>query len=185
MSACVGVDHDVHTTQARGASGTMTDDDVLALYHRSVDAVYRYASRLCGHDRAATDELVQETFLTLIDHVRRPGAEPVDTGWLIVACRSRFLDRSRRDRRRGDREARSVRLGTTSATSDEPAAGTAVAARLAVLPAEQRAALVLRYVDDLAVTEVAKQLGRSVHATESLLARGRAGLRQHMSSEVN
>ena len=42
----------------------------------------------------------------------------------------------------------------------------------------QRAALVLRYVDDLSVAEVAESLGLTVHATESLLARARGELRR-------
>ena len=50
-------------------------------------------------------------------------------------------------------------------------------ARLAALPPLQRAALVLRYGDDLPVGEVARIVGKSVHATESLLARGRSALR--------
>jgi DNA-directed RNA polymerase specialized sigma24 family protein len=40
---------------------------------------------------------------------------------------------------------------------------------------------VLKYVDDLPVADVARELGRSVHATESLLARGRASLRATMT----
>ena len=54
-----------------------------------------------------------------------------------------------------------------------------VLASLNALPALQRAALGLRYLDDLPVPEVARLLGRSVHATESLLVRGREGLRRH------
>jgi RNA polymerase sigma-70 factor (ECF subfamily) len=41
---------------------------------------------------------------------------------------------------------------------------------------EHRAALILRYVDDLTVADVATQLRRSVAATESLLARARRHL---------
>jgi RNA polymerase sigma-70 factor (ECF subfamily) len=37
--------------------------------------------------------------------------------------------------------------------------------------------LSLRYLDDLTVPEVADALGRSVHATESLLARARRAFR--------
>ena len=51
------------------------------------------------------------------------------------------------------------------------------------LPDDQRTALVLRYVDDLAIADVAELLGRSVRATESLLARGRAGLRSLLHEE--
>ena len=45
------------------------------------------------------------------------------------------------------------------------------------LPGDQRTALALRYVEDLAVAEVASAMGRSVRATESLLARARQALR--------
>jgi RNA polymerase sigma-70 factor (ECF subfamily) len=41
-----------------------------------------------------------------------------------------------------------------------------------------RAALTLRYVDGLSVAEVARALGRTVHATEALLVRARAAFRR-------
>lgn len=159
----------------------MSDDDVVALYERTVDAVYRYASRLCGHDRAAAEELVQDTYLQLVQLVRSGSPDVVDGGWLIVACRSRFLDRLRSQRRREVREGAAVRLFPTA--SDSAAVGDETGDRLAALPADQRAALVLRYVDDLSVPDVARLLGRSVHATESLLARGRATLRARAAKE--
>ena len=49
---------------------------------------------------------------------------------------------------------------------------------MAHLPWPQRAALTLRYLDGLPVAEVAACLGRSVHATETLLVRARAALRK-------
>jgi hypothetical protein len=56
---------------AVAAGGVMTDDEVLALYERSVDDLYRYATRLTGGDRAWADELVHETYLSLLRRVRR------------------------------------------------------------------------------------------------------------------
>ena len=41
-----------------------------------------------------------------------------------------------------------------------------------------RAALTLRYLDDLPVPEVAGLLGRTVHATEALLVRARSAFRR-------
>ncbi len=153
------------------------DDAVLAIYERTVDELYHYASRLTG-DRAAADELVQDTYLHLVRQIRRGAVDRVDIGWLVVACRRRFLDdlrsRSRRSRRE-DTFARASRAGT------EPgSAGGAVHDALAGLPLDQRAAMVMHYVDDLPVAEVARQLGRSEHATESLLARGRTTLRSRL-----
>jgi len=57
---------------------------------------------------------------------------------------------------------------------DEPSGATQALARLSD---DQRAALVLRYVDDMSVRDVARMLGRGVRATESLLVRARESLR--------
>lgn len=154
----------------------MSDDEVLDLYERTVAAVYRYATRLTGGDRADADELVQETYLHLLRRVRAGEALTVDQGWLIVSCRHRFLDQLKRDRRRLAREGRRRVVATPS--FDE-VGGPAVAA-LHQLPAEHRAVLVMRYLDGLTVAEIAEQLGRSVRATESLLARARAALRKQL-----
>ena len=56
-------------------------------------------------------------------------------------------------------------------------------AALGRLPTPQRSALVLRYLDGLSVPDVAEHLGRSVHATETLLVRARAALRRVYMSE--
>jgi RNA polymerase sigma-70 factor (ECF subfamily) len=55
---------------------------------------------------------------------------------------------------------------------------------LTAVPASQRAALSLRYLDDLSVPEVARSLGKSLHATESLLARGRDAFRRALKEQA-
>ena len=50
------------------------------------------------------------------------------------------------------------------------------------LPARQRAALWLRYCDDLSVNDVARIMGCSEPAAKQLLLRGRDGLRHRLSS---
>ena len=54
---------------------------------------------------------------------------------------------------------------------------------LATMSPIQRAALTLRHVDGLSVPEVAELLGRSVHATETLLVRARAAFRRRYDEE--
>jgi RNA polymerase sigma-70 factor (ECF subfamily) len=157
---------------------TMTDADLLALYERTVDELYRYASRLTGGDATMADEIVQETYLALLRKIREGHQETVDVGWLIVSCRHRYLDQLKRDARGRARELRAVGRPHT-----EDDGGRAVDA-LADVPADQRAVLVLRYVDEMTVSEVAHTMGRSVHATESLLARARATLRSILAQGV-
>ncbi len=162
----------------------MTDDslgDFQALYERSLDDVYRYASRLTGGNRADTEELVQDTYLAVLQRQQHGDRIELTTGYLIVACRNRFLDglRSGKRRRLRERSADSADTSLRQRNPDPPDPTTTAA--LAALSPEQRVALVLRYVDDLAVPDVARLLGRSVHATESLLARARAAMRAQLS----
>jgi RNA polymerase sigma-70 factor (ECF subfamily) len=154
-----------------------TDADLSAFFEETVDLVYRYASRLCASDRAATEDLVQETYVCLLRELRAGRPLDVGPGWLITTCRSRFIDRVRAERRRRAREA--------GAWSNDPqhvdvSMGDDTTRVLAGLAAEQRVALVMRYVDDMSVPDMARALGRSVHSTESLLARARLAVRQRM-----
>ena len=160
------------------AAVTSRPDDLIALYDETIDDVHRYASRLTGGDRARTEDLVQETYLGVLRRLRAGEALTINAGYLVVACRSRFLDELKADRRRVARELRVVPSPTVDDTSLPPLA----TERLAELPDDQRVALILRYVDDLPVATVARHLDRSVAATESLLARARTALR-HLLQE--
>lgn len=163
-----------------------TPDDLLAVYDRTIDDVYRYASRLTGGDRARTDDLVQDTYLAVLRRIQsgRGLDAELGVGYLITTCRNRFLDGVRSEHRRARRELSVVTADRSGgATTDAPAAFDEIAtARLAELPDDQRAALVLRYVDDWSIGEVARHLGRSEAATESLLARARAAMRRLMQA---
>lgn len=60
-----------------------------------------------------------------------------------------------------------------------------VAAAFRSLPAKQRAALHLRYWERMALPEIANTLGVTVRAVESLLFRGRIGLKERMGHYWN
>jgi RNA polymerase sigma-70 factor (ECF subfamily) len=166
-----------------------TRAEFLAFYRLAVRPAYRAASRLCGGDRARSEDLVQEAFLDLVREVRSGRITTVDVGWVIVAVRHRFID----SLRRGEREERKLRLvwSRQSAEGDshsgwpnDDPSSERVLRHLGQLPDAQRAAIVLHHVDGLSVGQVAAALGRSSHATESLLARGRDQLRRLMQTEV-
>lgn len=170
----------VRGVQAQTArlGGSMDEHDVLRFYERTAGDVYRYASRLNGGDPTATADLVQEVYLTLIRQVRSGRCQPVDIGWAITTCRSRYID----EHRRRDRRARLVPSWEEHPPQPLYEGVSDATAALAGLPEAQRLAVVLRYFDDLSVPEVAELMGRSVHATESLLARARSALRTALAS---
>ena len=149
-----------------------TRDEVAACYDATFGEVFGYAARLTG-DRRRAEDLVADAYLALVRAGRAGQVTSIGVGWLITAVRHRFIDGVRS----ADREVRRLRLvGQHSECRGRP--WWACSRRLlASLSDRERAALVLRYVDDLPVAEVAARLDVSVRAAESLLARARARVR--------
>ena len=155
-----------------------------AWYDASLPRVYSYLFTRCGHNRDLAEELTQETFVEAIRS--RPAAtaeQPVS--WLIGIARHRLLDHFRTMERR---ERRFVRLVATrqpqSLRVDDADPLGRLSDALARLPAPQRAAVVLCYIDGLSVRESAALLGRTDSSVESLLGRARATLRGSLSEET-
>jgi RNA polymerase sigma-70 factor, ECF subfamily len=145
---------------------------LLDLYDRALPQVYGYLLSRCGQ-RALAEDLTAETFLAAVDAVRAAAPPPLTTGWLIGVARHKLSDHWRRQAR----EERTLRV----VGADDPWDARLDALRaqdvLQRLGPHHRAALTLRYVDDLPVPEVASVLGRTVHATEALLVRARSAFR--------
>jgi len=154
-------------------------------YRQTLPYVYGYLLHRVGGDRAVAEDLTQETYLAAVQEMRRIDAvTALSAPWLIGIARHKLVDHFRRVAR----EERKLAL-----VSDQASEGAGwqwpdmpvdeILATLGSLPALQRAAIALRYLDDLPVPEVAGFLGRSVHATESLLARGRDRLRRRYAEQ--
>ena len=161
------------------ALGAGSPGEQLDLFLRACNDVHRYISRLTGGDRQLTEDIVQETFIAMLRHQRSHPDVEVGVGWLMTAARNRLIDhvRSRqRDQARVDRhsasEPREVPAIDAAMISDEQARW-----MLARLPVYERVALGLHVVDGMSIADVAERLGRSVEATNSLLARARRHLR--------
>ena len=142
-------------------------------YDATFAEAYRYAGRLCGADRSAAEDLVQEAYLSVLRRFREGDGDVLTVGYVVTTVRHRFLDGVRHR----DRESRRLQLIVSPDFVDDWPAPTPNLERLADLPQRDRTALVLRYVDDLSVPDVAAAMQLSVHATESLLARARTRLR--------
>ena len=151
---------------------------MAAIYHRALPYVYGYLLPRCGSVSVAED-LTAETFLAAVASVRKPDAPEVTVTWLVAVARHKLSDHWRRTAR----EQRTLAAAAEPAEAvDDPwdqwLDAEAAYAALRCLPGPQRAALTLRYLDGLPVAEVAGHLGRSVHATETLLVRAKAALRR-------
>ena len=151
---------------------------MLAIYAVALPQVFGYLLPRCG-SVAVAEDLTAETFLAAVAAVRQGSVAEVTVGWLVGVARHKLVDHWRRTAR--DQRALTVVEGAGDPVEDpwDDWLDTATThAALDRLTDMHRSALTLRYLDGLPVAEVAEHLGRSLHATETLLVRARAALRR-------
>ena len=149
---------------------------LVDLYPVAVREVYGYLRSRTGDERVAED-LTADAFMAAVDALRRGLVVEVTGGWLLTVARRRLVDHWRRR----STEERKLRVVGTGDEVVDPWDGEldVVAARtaLAKLSPDHRTVLTLRYLDGLPALDVATLMGRSPGATDSLLQRARAALR--------
>lgn len=159
---------------------TDSSDEFVVFYDKTFAEVYRYLSAAVFGDQALAEDLTQETFASVVSVVREGRAGSLTMPWLIGVARHKLIDHYRST----SREQRRLALAWSGGIGHEddrleelehvdPAH---VVALLRDLSPSHRLVLVLKYLDDLSVDEIATEIDRSVHATESLLARARQAL---------
>jgi len=161
-----------------GAAGTLS-----SVYDAALPVVYGYLVRRCGSVELAED-LTSATFVAAASAVQRGTVPDLSTAWLVGVARHKLVDHWRRQAL-AERSLKLLDGGPDEQVDPAQEIVDAEAARglLRRLPASYRSVLTLRYLDDLSVPETADLIGRSVHATESLLARARAAFRDRYEAE--
>ena len=166
----------------------VSPDEFAVFYDRTFPDVYRYLSAAVFGDRALAEDLTQETFASVVAAVRQGRAGSLTMPWLIGVARHKLIDHYRS----ASREQRRLALAWSGGASreDDPLDDfedvdpARVVALLQDLSPSHRLVLVLKYLDDLSVEQIASEIERSVHATESLLARARQALaRSHRETQ--
>lgn len=152
-----------------------------AFYDGALPRLYGYLLHRCS-DEALAQDLAQAAFTEAVRGFRSydGAAEPVT--WLIGIARHKLVDHFRAVEREERRRMRLVVRELAGEPGD--AAWQSLAERellteaLGRLTAMQRAVLILHYADGFPVRDVAREIGKSESATESLLTRARDALRE-------
>jgi RNA polymerase sigma-70 factor (sigma-E family) len=151
------------------------------IYVRNAPGALRLAYFLTG-DRDQAEDLMQEAFVRVAGrfrHLREPDDLPAYLRRTIVNLFTSHLRR-----RRLEREWMRRQDGRELVASDaELPIRDDLWRALALLPARQRAAIVLRYHEDLSEQEAAHVLGCSVGALNQLVVRAKANLRQSLEDD--
>ncbi len=173
---------------ARAARGDASARREVVVRHRA--AVYRLLRRLAKDDALAED-LLQDTFVTALQHLEAWRGEGTARGWLFSIARSKVL------------MARRGGAGHTESTDDTKLEALGLAAgwgapldpevltarleahevlerALAALDDEAREVVTLRDLEGVSGEETAQALGLSLAAMKSRLHRGRLALVAHV-----
>ena len=174
------------------AARTGDKQAIARFYEAHVDGRYTFIYYRVGRDTALAEDVVQETFaIALSKQAEYDEARGSVGSWLTVLSRNVIRDHLRA-------HTRSDKLATTwdridhtlaqtfAAMAEQPLPGEVlereetrdlVHMAIANLPEQYRTALTRKYVDGESLETLAGELGISVDATKSLLARARRAFR--------
>lgn len=166
------------TMSAEGIRTETNGASLSALYVQHAPAAFRLAYLLTG-DTGLAEDLVQESFVRLIGRftdLRRPDAFPAYLRRTVVNLSYGVFRRRRVERAYLHRE-RGLASPDTAGGLPDVEGRAELWAQLQTLAPRQRAALVLRYYEDLSEQQTAEVMGCSTRTVNSLVTRGIQAMR--------
>ena len=156
------------------------------LFERHMDGLYEFCHYRMGGDRAAVEDVVQDTFLVALEGLAGfDGRSSLHT-WLCGIAKHKISSQRRQRRPLALEDALAESQGEIddilARIESEPLpewvlerreTRELVGATLSSLSPDQRRALTDKYLEGRSVAEMAALTGKSVKATESLLTRSR------------
>jgi len=143
-------------------------EEFYAAYFRSLTIqLYAYTA-----DLAAAQDVVQEAFCRALARWKRISGYDDPAAWVRRVAWNLATSRWRRFRTATEHARRHREEFAAEPSPDR----VALARALATLPVQQRRAVILRYLADLPIGDIARQEGVAVGTVKSWLHRGRAAL---------
>ena len=152
------------------------------LYENNFERVYAYVVRRVG-DRAETEDLTSEVFHHALANLRRFEWRGVPfAAWLFRIAANLISDRwQQRNREQVADEPEQIESAAARGVEFEEVERRATLFRLVdTLPAEQRRVVVLRFVEEKSIKEVAREIRKSEGAVKQLQFRALSSLRTRM-----
>jgi len=143
------------------------------LYRRHRDWVYRLAWRFTANEADALDVL-QETFAYLLRKL--PGLRLTAAMTTFLYPVVKHLSLNVRRKRKPDAADEEI-LAAIAAPADRGTSRDELAAALSMLPADQREVVLMRFLDDMSLEEIAQALNTPLNTVKSRLYRALDALR--------
>jgi RNA polymerase sigma-70 factor, ECF subfamily len=147
-------------------------------YEQEYAGLYAYVLWRCGGLRDRADDVVQETWLTAVQCVRK--FDPVQGSFAgyLRGIAGNVLRNHLRSQQRRRTEPLNGHVAAPDADAERRDRAERIARALSLLPQRYETVLRCKYVDGLSVAAIAAACGESEKAVESLLTRARHQFRK-------
>lgn len=160
------------------------NEAISALFNIYVDRLYSLVFHEVGKDQSAAEDIVQETFLSALKSLKKFKGESHIYTWLVGIAHHKIGDYYRRLKREKRNTIQSpekdsdhlelVDTGMSAADMVESAeVRLVVEEALLKLPVDYRQVLLLKYFEEMSVSEISQIMKRSPKSVEGLLTRAR------------
>jgi len=175
------------------APPTATEQEILATYRETIDALYGFVSRRAGGDRALAEDVTQETWLRAVREWRRQGRPDRPLAWLTTVAGNLLLNHHRRPQAAALEAVAPAELvaAVDGAVGGGPLDRLEVEERdarlrraLDRLPGSHARLLEAFYYERHPVARIAELLGISERAVEGRLRRARHQLRRMLEADT-
>ena len=159
------------------ASLLRTDKEIMDIYNRQVDTVYRICFSFMK-TRADTEDMVQETFLRLMSNGTVFQSEKHEKAWLIVTASNVCKGALRRSWRKH------TSIEELPEIAQEGPELNPVLEAILALPRDQKTAVYMYYYEGYSSAEIAQALGCRQGTVRSRLSRARQALKKDLGGDA-
>ena len=173
-----------------GAAAGGDPEAVRTLIDAVGPIVYGFVFARVGGDEPTAQDLLQETLIEALRSAPTFRGDATLSTWVCAIARRRLARHYEAERRQAVAQSGLSLLGGIGALAavsgrepDEVERRDEIVRALGRLPAVHRQVLVMKYLDELPVSAIADEMGRSPVQVQSLLQRARDGLRRALEGD--
>ncbi len=138
-------------------------------------------------NRSIAEDLAQDAYLALFRNLHKLESDMHLVNWLRQTATRKCIDYTRRKKNRPHLDLDSIPERHVGPIERDPILAGELALKVSELPVKMRMVVVLRFQEDLKLTEIADALGIPVNTVKTLLRRALIRLRPkvaHLTTEV-
>lgn len=177
----------METAPRRLLDAALADKEAFVAIVRHSDAMVYSLAYGFFRNRAIAEDLAQDAYLELYRNLHKLESDLHLDNWLRQTVTRKCIDYSRRKKHRPHLDLESVPEPYVGPVVRDPVLAETLERKVAMLPAKMRMVVMLRFQEDLKLSEIAETMDIPVNTVKTLLRRALIRLRPkiaHLETEV-